>query len=371
MARAWITAGIIGALLALGMIGVATAGESTGDNPFDDDHENGLHIGAVLQRDLDSYEPDLMRAAGIDSVRFWLRWHVIEHTRGVYDWHGSDEEIRELANAGLTPLPFLFGTPPWAAQVDGFECLGTDCAPYAPSSPETREAFASFAAAAVQRYGPNGTFWADNPTVTYQPIHDWQLWNEPNLHEFWRPWVDPLGYAELVKLASARIKDEDPNAEVLLAGVSGGRTTFSRWSPAVFLNRFYDVPGIGLSFNGVTSHPYAARMRGVRDRIDAVRSVLEARDPNADLWVTEIGWASAGNKSTLVKSERRQAKLLLRAFTRLIAHADEWDLRGIYWYAWRDTERGHSVCGWCAKAGLRDRDGLAKPAYRELSRLTR
>ena len=61
--------------------------------------------------------------------------------------------------------------------------------------------------------------------------------------------------------------------------------------------------------------------------------------------------------------------MLRRLFTRLIRRADEWDLRGAYWYAWRDTERGEAVCGWCGAAGLRDRYGNLKPAYYELRQL--
>jgi hypothetical protein len=368
MARAWIAAGTIAALLAGGL--VAAPASRGGDDPYDEYAED-VHIGTVLQRDLDPYEPSLMSAAGIDSVRFWMRWPSLEPNRDEFDWQTTDDTVKRIASAGLTPFPFLFGLPSWAAKQDGFDCEKSDCTPYAPSSPATRTEFGQFAAAAVQRYGTDGTFWTQFPRVPYRPIRAWQIWNEPNLQEFWRPWVDAIGYAELVRTASTWMKAEDERAEVVLAGVSGARTTFTRWSPPVFLERFYSVPGIAASFDGVALHPYAGRPRGMFDRIRASRDVIEAHDPDVDLWITEIGWASSGPRHwSLVKTLRRQATMLRRSFTRLIRRSDDWNLRGIYWYAWRDTDRGKAVCGWCGKAGLRDRDGKAKPAYHMLRRVT-
>ena len=42
----------------------------------------------------------------------------------------------------------------------------------------------AFAARAVQRYGPNGSFWAENPAVPKRPIRTWQIWNEENFKYF-------------------------------------------------------------------------------------------------------------------------------------------------------------------------------------------
>ena len=366
MGRAWIATGLFAALLAGGLVN-APAGEGGEYTDYDEE----LRIGTVIQRELNPYEPSLIRAAGIDSVRFWLRWSQIESEPGEFDWVESDEAIRKIAGAGLTAVPFLFGTPVWVARHD-FECERVDCSRYAPSSAETRAVFAEFAGAAVRRYGRDGTFWGANPRVPYRPIRQWQIWNEPNLQEFWRPWVDAIGYGELVRMAAERIRAEDRRAEVLLAGLSGSRTTATRWSPPTFLDRLYSVPGIEDSFDGVALHPYASRPRGMMARINAARAMIAARDPDVDVWITEIGWASSGPaRWTLVKTLRRQADLLHRAFTRLIGHTDDWNLRGIYWYAWRDTDRAGAVCGWCARAGLRNSDGKAKPAYHELRRLTR
>lgn len=355
-------AGFATALLATAVVH-APAGQG-GERSKGDD---GLVIGTVLQRWLDSHEGPLMRDAGIESVRFWLSWSAVEFAPDQFSWAQPDDAIREIVDQGLTPMPFLFGTPTWAAKRDGFRCDASTCGSFAPASTDTRSQFAEFAAAAVRRYGPGGVFWENNPGLPYHPISVWQLWNEPNLQSYWRPNVNAASYAKMVQAAAGEVRDEDPGAEVVLAGLSGDRSTSKRLSTQAYLRQLYRVPGFADSFEGVAVHPYSPRTRGVLDQIETVRSIASAHDGSFDVWITEIGWASGGRpRWALVKTLRGQARMLRRVFGRLIRHADEWNLRGVYWYAWRDTERGHAVCGWCGAAGLRDRDGGPKPAYHEL-----
>jgi hypothetical protein len=370
MGRVWI------AVIVIGLLGAALVEMASGQGGYGEDGGYGeardpLRFGTVLQRDLDDDESRLMRDGGLDSVRFWLSWAGSQPRREYHDWSEADETVREIAAAGLTPIPFLFGTPAWAANGDEHECERADCMPFAPITLESRSAFAAFAGEAVHRYGPDGVFWERHPELPYRPLRVWQLWNEPNLQAFWRPYVDARGYAELVRLAAAEIRAVDPEAEVVLGGFSGNRSTKTRWSAQAYLEQLYAVPGVAESFDGVAIHPYASRTRGVLDRIRNALAITAVHDPEVDLWITEIGWASAGPEVwSLVKTIDGQAKLLRRSFTRLMGRADDWNLRGLYWYAWRDTDVGKAVCGWCARAGLRDRKGRPKPAFHELRRVT-
>lgn len=363
-------AGLASALAATALIGgpaSAQYGPPEAELPYDEE----LVIGTVTQRPLEPGEGRLMKEAGIESVRIWLAWNAVESERGEYDWRQTDAAVRELAERELTPAPFLFGTPTWAAKDDDRECDGDECVAYPPVSSETLEAFARFCAAAVRRYGPDGGFWKEHPALPERPIEVWQVWNEPNLAVFFRPAVDAGAYANLVRAAGRAIHGEDSDAEVLLAGLSGTRSTDRQVSSKLFLRQFYGVAGIAESFEGIGLHPYHPQTRGVIRQIELIHRIVSGRDAAADLWITEIGWASSGkSKSALVKTPRGQARMLRRVFGRLIRRGDEWDLRGVYWYAWRDTERGKAVCAWCGGSGLRDREGDAKPAYEELRRLT-
>jgi hypothetical protein len=365
MAARWTRVGLA-ALVALVVV-VPRAGGDTAASETE-----ALTIGVVPQRAFDDAETKLMTEAGISSVRVWFSWAQVEAKRGEYGWSALDQTVAANADGGLSTLPFLFGTPAWAAADDGQSCFGGDCAPFAPRSDETRSAFGDFAAAVVRRYGPDGNFWNQHPGLPYRPIEIWQIWNEPNLVSFYRPAVDPIAYASLVEAAATGIRSEDADATILLAGLTGTRTNAKRMSTSAFLWQLYSAPEIAASFDGIAVHPYNRKVRGTLDQIQAARAVADAHGDDAGLWVTELGWASAGKRRWgLVKSPNGQARMLRLTFAKLLANAARWDVRAAYWYAWRDTERGQGVCGWCPWSGLIDRVGRKKPAYWELRGLAR
>jgi polysaccharide biosynthesis protein PslG len=250
-------------------------------------------------------------------------------------------------------------------ELDGREC-SVHCGPFAPSSNATRAAYARFAGAAVNRYGPGGTFWLDHPELPYLPVHAWQIWNEQNSPFFFRPGPDPESYAALLRAAANEIRAADPRAEIVLGGVwSADDTPSGVVGSARYMRALYRVPQVSDSFDGIAIHPYDAHVRGVFEQISAVRrAARRAGDGGVDLWVTELGWASSGRPNEgLVKGAAGQARMLTRAFGRLLGRADRYHLRGAFWYAWRDTDRGRAVCRWCAYSGLVSREGVPKLAY--------
>jgi Beta-galactosidase len=356
----------LAAVIALISLAPTGAGGSVSEDP------PPLTIGVVPQRSYDDSDTKEMTEAGIGSVRVWFAWAQIEGTRGTFDWAQVDKSVATNARAGLTTLPFLFGTPSWAARMDGWSCdYFEDCISLAPSTDATRQEFAEFAAAAVRRYGPDGAFWRQQRDLRAEPIETWQLWNEPNLSSFYAPAVDPAGYAALVQAAASAIRAEDPNAQILLAGLTGTKTNAKRISSARFLTELYAVPDIADSFDGIAVHPYNRKVRGTLDQVRTARAIADAHGDDAGLWVTELGWASAGKRRWgLVKSPSGQARLLSLSLERLAHNAERWDVRAAYWFAWRDTDRGTGVCGWCPWSGLIDRVGREKPAYTALREFT-
>jgi hypothetical protein len=224
-----------------------------------------------------------------------------------------------------------------------------------------------FAAAAVDRYGPGGSFWRERRELRAQPITTWQIWNEPNLSSFYGPMVDPAGYGALVIAAASAIRAEDPTAQILLGGLTGTKTNRKRMSSAAFLTELYAVPLIADAFDGIAVHPYSRNVQGTLAQVRGARRLAEAHGDYAGLWITELGWASAGKRRWgLTKSPAGQARMLEGSLERLEANAERLDLRAVYWYAWRDTEAGAGVCGWCPWSGLIDRVGRQKPAYEAL-----
>jgi hypothetical protein len=325
----------------------------------------GVTLGVVPQRDLDRTDTALMSAAGIDSIRTWFSWGQVEAQRGRYDWAGVDNKVATAAHDGIVILPFLFGAPEWAVTEDGYRCPDR-CLSYAPASAATREAYADFAAAAVRRYGPDGSFWAEHPGLNHVPVRSWQIWNEQNSRFFYRPAANARSYAELLRLAASRIRSVDPGAEIVLGGMWSVKDRPEGVIGSThYLRQLYRVPGIEDSFDAIAIHPYAKRLGDVFRQLDLVRSAARrAGDGGVGLWVTELGWASDGRRDEgLVKNPDQQARLLERAFNRLIRRHSHYHLRGAYWYSWRDTPKGEAVCVWCAYSGLISRQGSLKPAY--------
>src|SRR5438132_7424574 len=58
---------------------------------------------------------------GISHLRYSFPWHVLEPTRGQYDWQMADERIAELEKLGIEPVIDVmhFGTPTWLRQAVG------------------------------------------------------------------------------------------------------------------------------------------------------------------------------------------------------------------------------------------------------------
>ncbi len=328
-----------------------------------------LAVGAVPQRPLEPGEGAVMRQAGIGWTRAWLNWADVEKDRGEYDWSRPDALIESATQEGLSVLPMLFGSPEWAARRDDNVCYRSGCIPYAPDSPETRTAFAQFAAAAVRRYGPDGGFWAHGSSAD-RPLRVWQVWNEQNMSAFFRPAADPDAYAALLVPTAEQIRSTDPGARILLGGMFGPRTRRGLIASTSFLRDLYHDPEAAASFDAVAVHPYSGSALGSLAQIHAVRRMIKDHGDNQAIWVTEIGWASGGKRSQdLVKDRHRQARLLRRTFARFVAKHEAWNLDGAFWYAWRDTERGRAVCAWCARSGLISRSGSQKPAYRMMRRV--
>ena len=123
--------------------------------------------------------------------------------------------------------------------------------------------------AAVARYGPNGSFWAENPGVPKRPIRNWQIWNEPNFKYFVAK-PNPAEYGKLVKLSSTALKAADPGAQVILGGLfarpkgcrtDSGKPEALNWFATDFLDQMYETtPGIKAKFNGVALHPYTDQL---------------------------------------------------------------------------------------------------------------
>lgn len=329
-------------------------------------------FGIVPQTPLTAQDVSYMKAGGIESIRIPIGWSEVQPTRnGPYDWSGPDQVIATATRGGLRVLPFLASTPRWAAHKS--TTLPVESA-------RARSGWAAFVKAAVERYGPGGSFWTEyapggvqyEPIRRALPIRTWQIWNEANFFYSAYP-VSVSRYAKLLKLAAPAIRSVDPSAKIVLSGLfgnpdEGGRLGMDSWK---FLGALYRVPGIKRDFDGVALHPYAFHVDVLEELTEKIREVILANhDPGAGLYITEMGWGSQNdpNQVAFEQGIQGQARELRGAYRYLLENRFRLNVKAAYWFTWKDA----NYCNFCDSIGL-FRQGAGfhpKPAWHALVNLT-
>ena len=132
---------------------------------------------------------------------------------------------------------------------------------YAPKSKPALAAWETFVGEAVDRYGPDGEFWAEHPEVPEDPIDAWQIWNEQNSKSFYPPKPNPKGYAKLLTAAARRSARATRRADVVLGGMPELAGSRKAIPGSEYLAELYNVKGAKKNFDGVAPHPYGATRR--------------------------------------------------------------------------------------------------------------
>lgn len=300
-----------------------------------------------------------MRRADVRVLRANISWSNVEPTPGVRDWERYDELFRRAARAGVELLPVLVGTPAFAS----------DHVQHPPRRGQWG-GFASFVADAVGRYGRGGDFWARSG-VRSRPPRAWQVWNEPNLSNWWGARPDARAYAALLRVAHRAIGSRDRRAIVVLAGMPA---TAQDVQGPDYLRSLYRVRGVRRLFDVVAVHPYARDAAGALDVVARTRRAMRrGGDARTPIWVTEFGWGSrpAAVPPELSANQRGQARLLRSTLGGFVANRRRYRIGKAFWFSWRDRApvRGESDW-WALHTGLFRRDGSAKPSWRAFRRVT-
>ena len=314
--------------------------------------------GPLLEQDAAAAdrEWDLMRANRVGFVRAAFNWRAIQPRRATTDFSSTDGVVLTAAARGLRVLPVVLGTPAWAARKPR-----SDASP--PRRPRT---YGRLLEALVARYGPSGTLWEENPYIKPQHIRHWQVWNEPNLADYWSTQPFARSYVRLLKASRRALRRADRRARVVLAGLPN-----RSW---VALREIYAAGGRG-SFDAVALHPYTSKVGHIVRLVRyARREMRRAGDRRRPVWLTELSWpASAGEAPdgpSFETDDAGQARLLRRTFVALARKRRKLRIGRLAWYTWISAE-GATRPTWAGYSGLRRvRDGetISAPSLRAFRR---
>lgn len=294
------------------------------------------------------YEPgdfDRMAAADVGVTRNVFPFQVLKHGRDQpYHWAYSDLYVQQTALAGIDLLPMVYGAPPWVS----------DKLKQTVYKGEAKRAWRDLLVALVQRYGPGGSFWAENPLTPYRPIRIWQIWNEPNSITWWGPRPKPAEYAKVLVRSAAAIHSVDPDAQIMTAGIVARPTNRHAIAGTKYLQGLFGDRSVRRAADIVAYHPFSESVNGIKRQLKAARRTLNRRHAKSTpIWVTEIGWGSKGAKNqSLIKSPSAQNRALRDLMEMAIGEQRKLGIERLLWYQWRDTPS--ELCKWCETSGMLD-----------------
>jgi hypothetical protein len=300
---------------------------------------------------------------GIGVIRQTFDWSTIERSRGTYDFSYHDEFVASAAAHGITVLPILFRSPAFYARTprNAWAC-----------APGSNIPFVAFARALVRRYGPRGTLWKERPGLRKLPLRSWQIWNEPNLRQYWCGRPNARQYVGMLRAVGGAIKRADRKADIVTAGLppstQKGAVRIGR-----YIRQLYSA-GAGRHFDSLAINSYAKDHRELGALLRSIRRLMDRRgDRRARIWITELGWGDRGPRHRFIVGERGQANRISKSLALIRKQRRRLRLRGVVYYSWRDgapyAPKYEDL--WGLHTGLLDRSGTPKRAFRVFGDRTR
>jgi len=278
---------------------------------------------------LERYEgQDLHRALAMirDGGFHWIRqrfpWAEIEPEQGEYHWEEWDRIVAAALEYDLTIIAVLETSPSWArAPMDA----GTPQAP-----PRDFTYFADFARAFASRHG--------------EQLDYYEIWDQPNLYPHWgERYTDPTAYTHLLQAGYRAVKQADPEALVLSAGLAPNVEEGGQFmSDILFLQKMYEA-GAKEYFDILAIKPYGLWYEPEDRRVSPLETnfsrpillrevMLRHGDGDKAVWAVEFGWCAlpsswAGRPAPWTSdTEDKQARRTVEAIQRA---RDEWPWMGV------------------------------------------
>jgi hypothetical protein len=321
---------------------------------------------------------------GISWSRYnQYRWEAVESTEGERNWAGEAEaetRIAQMSAAGLTPIMVISGTPPWAQAVSGSSCGAI--------TPDKLEAFGNFMFDLVSRfshppYNVEHYEFYDKPDIDPSNVmgdSSFGCWGDDDDSDYYGGDT----YGEMLAAVYPRIKQANPNAQVLTGGLLLNCDYHYAYDPERDCEPSKFLAGIlstgAESFDIISYQAYSLRSddrfdwerqyylwqhRGgvVLGKLDFIREEFEAAEvPMKAVFLTEAGltcWMEGGCADEMAELQADQANYVMRLYPRAQANG----ISALLWSTF-------SGPGW-RETGILDADQNPRPAYRTFQLLGR
>jgi hypothetical protein len=248
---------------------------------------------------------DLLQEIGAAFVRTPLTWASVEPNQGTRDFAKYDRIRDELATVGLRPLWVVTDAPCWAAQVAPCKVQRPMLAP----APDRFDDFAEFAVEVAERY----------PEAV-----GIEVWNEPNIPNFWRPAPDAEQYRELLAKTADAVHESGSDLPVVMAGPSPTTVEQAEEDPQKipFVEFIEEVMGgpDAPDVDAIGTHPYSLLQDDKDPIMESVRlydeaaAAAERAAPGKPTWVTEVGLTTAGRYEVSPRVQAEGLSLILADF---------------------------------------------------------
>ena len=274
-------------------------------------------------------EMEQLAAAGFTFVRMDFSWSWIEKERGKYDWSEHEALLDALKPHDIRAVFILDYRND---LYDGGQSPHTD---------EGRKAFATWATAGVEHFKGRGILW--------------EMYNEPNISQFWKPEKNPDDYVKLAIETGKAIKQATPDE--IFIGPACSTMDFA------FLETCFKG-GVLEYFDAVSVHPYRKEPpETVEADYNRLRQMIDHYAPakkKIPIYSGEWGYSAIGSID-----EKKQGQLLARQWLTNIAC----DVPISIWYDWHDdgqdpNENEHHF-------GTVNWEYQPKPAYMTAQNLTK
>jgi hypothetical protein len=303
---------------------VATLAAGPWGDPFDAnaDFSSGLGVNIHFTR-ASKEEMDLLASEGFGWVRMDLGWSGVEREAGKYRFDDYDFLVDEMAKRRIRCLLIL----------DYGHRTHTKGLP--PSDDAGRAAYARFAGAAAAHWKGKGVVL--------------EIWNEPNIAQFWRPRPKVDDYILMAKEALKAIRAANPSMPVIAPATST--------IDLPFLEKCFQA-GLLEDLAAVSVHPYrSGPPETAEPELLRLRNLIERYRPaGREIPIVSGEWGYTTTDHPL----DRQARYIVRqqVFNRALG------IPFSIWYDWKDDgpdpkEREHHF-------GTVTTDLKPKPAYEAL-----